>query len=494
MTDGAQIENKTKLSTRWSSITEICTRLIAPIVNMILARLLTPEAFGVIATVNMVISFADIFTDAGFQKYLIQHDFTNKRELFDYTNVAFWTNLAISITGWGIIFIFSDDIATLVGSEGLGNVVWIAAFSLPITSFSSIQSAHLKKNFNFKTLFYVRLIGSFVPLFVTVPLAVITHSYWSMVIGSLASNLVNAISLMVKSEWKPRLFYSFKYLKKMFSFSWWILLESIVIWLTSYIDMFIVGRYMSQTDVGYYKTAMSTVNQILTLITTATSVPLFSGLSAIKHDRKQFENLYYKFIRAIGVFLIPLGVGIYIFRDLVTAILLGAQWSYIADFIGLWGLVNAFSMLWGTYCNGVYNALGKPYLSVISQVLQLLALVPTTIIGCHYGFNVLYISRSFIRLELIVIQFVIMKWIVKIEPTKYIYQSIKSFICTAIMACCGIIIVHTFDSFIILFIGVFICVFIYFLLYYFLFRKELFEAFDTVGLNLMNIKEKVKKS
>ena len=84
-------------ATKWSSITEIIAKLITPITNMILARILAPEAFGVVATITMIISFADMLTDSGFQKYLVQHEFRNESEKIKYTNVAFWTNLFISI-------------------------------------------------------------------------------------------------------------------------------------------------------------------------------------------------------------------------------------------------------------------------------------------------------------------------------------------------------------------------------------------------------------
>ena len=85
----ANINKKVGQATKWSSITEIIAKLISPITNMILARLLVPEAFGVVATITMVISFAEIFTDAGFQKYIIQHEFLDDEALNNSTNVAF---------------------------------------------------------------------------------------------------------------------------------------------------------------------------------------------------------------------------------------------------------------------------------------------------------------------------------------------------------------------------------------------------------------------
>ena len=99
------INTKVKSATKWSAITEIIAKLITPITSMVLARLLTPEAFGVVATLTMIISFAEIFTDAGFQKYLIQHDFKDEKDQIDSTNVAFWSNLIMSLIIWLIIIV-----------------------------------------------------------------------------------------------------------------------------------------------------------------------------------------------------------------------------------------------------------------------------------------------------------------------------------------------------------------------------------------------------
>src|SRR5690606_13701822 len=110
-------------ATKWSSLTELGTKLILPITNMILARVLTPEAFGAIALITMIITFVDVFSDAGFQKYMIQHEFKNNREKYQNANVAFWTNLTISIVLWVVIIICSDPLANLVGSPDLGTAI-----------------------------------------------------------------------------------------------------------------------------------------------------------------------------------------------------------------------------------------------------------------------------------------------------------------------------------------------------------------------------------
>ena len=188
-----RFNNKVVNATKWSSITEVSAKLVSPITNMILARLLVPEAFGVIATITMITSFVEMFTDAGFQKYLVQREFKDVKEKHKYANVAFLTNLVLSIFLWLLITIFNEQIAKLVGNPGLGLVIIIACVQLPITSFSSIQMSLYRRAFEFKTLFLVRMISVFIPLIVTIPLAYIGLSYWSLIIGTLIMHLSNAV-------------------------------------------------------------------------------------------------------------------------------------------------------------------------------------------------------------------------------------------------------------------------------------------------------------
>ena len=142
---------------KWSVYAEIAAKLILPISNMILARLLTPEMFGVVATVTMIVSFADIFTDSGFHKYMVQHEFADETEYQDSANISFWSNLALSFLIWGIIILFREKIAVLVGNPGLGNIIALAGVAIPITGFSALQMSLLKREMNFKKLFYVRI-------------------------------------------------------------------------------------------------------------------------------------------------------------------------------------------------------------------------------------------------------------------------------------------------------------------------------------------------
>ena len=425
--------NKVVTATKWATIGEVASKLVTPITSMVLARLLTPEAFGVVTTLAMIISFAEIFTDAGFQKYLVQHEFKDAQDRDESTNVAFWSNLAMSLLIWGIIIIFANPLAALVGNPGLGHVLIVACVSIPLAAFSSIQMALFKRDLDFRTLARVRIISTLIPLLVTVPLAFWLRSYWALVIGTITVNLVNAILLTVFSEWKPRWFYSIAKFKEMFSFTVWSMIEAVSIWLTAYVDVFIVGTMLSQYYLGLYKTSSTLVGQIMGLITAITTPILFSALSRLQNDENGFQRLFFRFQKLVGLLLMPLGMIIFLFSDFVTDLILGSQWTEASGFVGLWGLTNALTIVLSHYSSEVYRAKGKPKLSVLAQLLHIVVLWPTVLIAVRYGFETLYIARSLVRIEMIAVNLLIMGLIIKMPVGKMFTNIIPSCIAAVTM-------------------------------------------------------------
>jgi len=460
--NNSDLKGKILNATKWSSITEIAAKIVSPITNMILARILVPEAFGVVATVTMIISFADMFTDAGFQKYLVQHEFRDDDEKYKNTNVAFWTNLAISFFLWGVIAIFSEPIAILVGNPGLGGVITIACLQLPLTSFSSIQIALYRRDFDFKTLFWVRLSSIYIPLVVTIPLALLGFNYWALIIGTICERIINAVLLTIKSKWQPKLFYSVKILKEMLSFSIWSLIESISIWLTLWVDAFVIGSALNGYYLGLYKTSMTLVNALLTLITAATTPILFSALSRLQDDSEQFNRTLFTMQRFISIFVFPLSVGVYLYNDLVVQILLGSQWREAGEIIGIWALTSAIMIVFGNYCSEVYRAKGRPKLSFLAQILHLVVLVPVCIISVKYGFWTFVYARSWIRIEGLLVHFLIMKFVIGFPVTKMVGNVFPAAISAIAMGFMGYLLQQLNDGVAWSFISIVICVAFYF--------------------------------
>ncbi len=456
-----ELNKKMGQATKWSSITELATKLIAPITNAVLARLLIPEAFGVVATLTMVVSFAEVFTDAGFQKYLVQHEFANQEDLDKSTNVAFWTNFALSLIIWIGIACFATPIANLVGSAGAELAIIVISAQIPILAFSSIQMARYRRDFDFKTLFVVRMCTAAIPLLITVPLAFRFRSYWALVLGTLARDMVSAVILTMRSKWKPCFQYDFQKLKQMISFSLWTVLENISIWLTSWIGTFIVGTALDAHYLGLYKTSMSTANAYLGLITSSTMPVLFSALSRCQNDDAEFQRIFFSFQRIVAMLVFPLGLGLFVYRKLAVQILLGQQWLETADFFGLWCLTGALTIVFSFYNSEVFRSKGKPKLSLLSQCIHMSFLIPVLLWSMNKGFGVLTVARCLVRIEGIIDSLCILQIAIGIRVTMLIKNVWPSLLSATIMAVAGMLLKTVFPSMIWELFTVLICVFIY---------------------------------
>lgn len=454
------IDKKINNASKWSIITEIIAKLIAPVTNMILSRLLAPEVFGIIATVSMITSFADIFTDAGFQKYLIQHTFKNDKDLSKYANVAFFTNLTISIVLWILFYVFRFKIAIALGCEGLENVLVIAMFQLPITSFSSIQTALYRRKFDFRTLFYNRMIYALLPFFVTVPLALLGFNYWAVIIGTLSGRIVSSFLLTIKSNWKPKLFFSFSVLKKMLSFSMIVLGETIVKWLVDYFDTFMIGTLLSQYYLGIYKNSFNMANSIMTMLTTSLLPVLLSGLSRLKENKKEFKILLLETQKTLAYLLFPLGNGLFVYRKLATYILFGSQWSDAADVVGILALGMAIKLIFVDILSTAYVSEGKPQFSIISNSVYILLLIPITLLSIQNGFMNYVLVKNLSAFVFIALYLVWSKMILNIKFMVFLKNIIMPLINTLVMIVTVIILkqfsINIFTDFLIIFMAILI--------------------------------------
>lgn len=471
-----ELHNKVINATKWSAITQMAAKIVSPLTNMILARILAPEAFGVVATVTMIMSFADMFTDAGFQKYLVQHEFKDEEEKNKNANVAFITNFIISVLLWGILVLFSEKIAVLVGNPGLGIVIAVSCIQLPLTAFSSIQMALYSRDFDFKTLFMVRIVSICIPILVTIPLAFLGLNYWALIIGTIFMQLSNAVILTVKSKWKPKWFYSLGILKEMLSFSIWSLIEAISIWLTTWVDSFIIASVLSEYYLGIYKTSTSMVNALLAIITASIVPVLFSTLSRLQDNTDLFNRTYLKMQKVVAILVLPLGVGVYLFSDLATQFLLGSQWGEASKVIGVWALTSAIMIVFGHFSSEVYRSKGRPKLSFLAQILHLVVLVPTCLISSKFGFWPLVYTRSWIRMQFVMVHFVIMKVAMGIPVMQTIKNVLPTLISAIVMGVFGFFLQQIYKGMLWDLFSIMLCTSFYFglLLLFPNLRKEIF--------------------
>lgn len=429
----------------WSGLGEISVKLINPFINMILARLLAPDAFGVFAICNMFVSFVDIITDSGFGKYLIQKEFEDDKEYDCYATVAFWTNLILSVIIFLLILLFGRTIAFLLGSTSYYKVIALLSLQIIFTSVTSIQTALLKRNFCFKQLFTVRVLMLMVPLCITVPAAYFTKNYMALVIGNLSSAIINSLLLWNISYWKPKFFYTYEILKDMFATSFWFLCEAIANWLIIWIDIFIMGTMYSKYYVGLYKNSTYVVSSLMNTIVVAITPVLMSILSRLPDDEERYE-CFRHFVKVIAYIILPIGMGLFFYRNFFTAILFGEKWYKAADIVGIWGMSLSVSILFYNLPAEIYKSKGKANILFFFQVAYLAMITPFTILSLHMGFWTFVYIRSLSVVFPAVVSLFFMKKYLKIGRVRFMRNLYSPAVATGIVVILCMLFKHIIKS------------------------------------------------
>lgn len=440
------IEKGIKKSFRWSAVTEIIVKIITPVLNAVLARILLPEDFAALATIVMFISFGEIFIDSGFKKYLIQREFKTEEEYQKNFDVAFWTNLLISFLLWGFMAIFSKSLSSFFGSPELWLGFIVAGSIFPLYSIGGIFGAKLQKDLQFKKLFYVRTVTALIPLFVTIPLALIGFKHWALIIGNVVSIFAHTIALIVVSNHRVHLFFSFNVFKEMYSACFWTMFDGIAVWLTNWVDSLIIAKYMSDYYLGMYKNSLSTVNTLFSIVTSAIIPVLYVGLSKYQNDDKKFSDFFNTIQCRLAMLLLPLGVGVFIYRDLAVMILFGNKWTEAANIVGIIALTTALRTVFVSICSDAYRAKAKFRIPLVFQIIDICLIIPVCIISATKGFWYLVYARALIKLDLIIPELIVMKKVLKVELGSKLKNLLPIIVATAFMTGLSIVLRSISDS------------------------------------------------
>lgn len=440
------MDTKVVAAAKWSLITEVLAKLITPVTNIILAHILAPTAFGILATIMMVISFAEMLADAGFQKFLVQYEFESEDEKQKNVSVAFISNIVLAIVLWLIIIIWRDELAILVGNEGLGFPLAVMGAMLPLGAFSSIQMAMYRRSFNFKFLLSIRMITIITPLFISIPMALAGFDYWSLIAGLLAAHLFTAIALCVRQEKLISIYFSSTVFRKMFSFSAWSLAEAFSIWLTAWVDTFIISHFLNAYYLGLYKMPTAIVTTVMAIATSSMAPVLFSALSRHQHNQVEFEKTFLTFQRYMALFLVPLGVGMFVYQDFIVEILLGPQWKLAGIVLGSWALSSSLVTAISYLISEAFRAKGMPNISFLAQMAHLFVLIPVIYVCVQYDFTTFVYARSIVRVQMIAVLLYLLAIYVGMNAWLVI-RNIKSYIiASAVVGTSSYVLLHLHNS------------------------------------------------
>lgn len=375
--EGGSVQKRTLRSISWVGATSVFVNALALLKGVILARLLTPEIFGIMAICMIVIRGIEIFSETGFGAALIHRQKNFEKE----KDVAFTLLVIRGVLIFFVAFSIAPFVATYYEQEVLDPAIKILALTLIFNSFGNINTVKFQKELNFKPISYMEQFSSVFSFVFVVSLAYYFRSIWALVVGHVGASVMGLILSYLLIPGRPRFSLDLQIARELFSYGKFIMGLAIVVFLALEIDNILVGKLLGLTVLGYYVLAFTLANLPATHLSKVISRVLFPTYSELQNDLPALQRAFLAVYKVIAILIIPIAMVFVVFAPEVITILYGDKWVAAADalrILAVFGCLRAFSALAGY----LFNAVGRPsltfYLNLVRLVLLLIILIPLT--------------------------------------------------------------------------------------------------------------------
>ncbi|MER2125798.1 lipopolysaccharide biosynthesis protein [Solibacillus sp.] len=357
------------------------------LVMIVLARILLPEDFGLIVLITVFISIAGIITQGGFNQALIQK---KKVDEVDLSSV-FYLNLVITAILYVLLFFAAPYIALFFEQPQLKSILRILAITLFFYSFSAIQNTIISREFQFKKLFISTLTASIISGIVGIAMAYTNYGIWALVGFQLTNQFLVTIILWFTIKWRPKLLFSFKRIKRLFSFGWKLLVASLIDSIDANIRGLLIGKMFNPAMLGFYNRGEQFPNLLVNNINGSIQAVMFPTLSSHQDDRSRVKEMVRRSIVTSSFIIFPMMVGLAVIAEPLVLLLLTEKWLPAVPFIQIFCAGYA---LWPIHTANLQaiNALGRSDIFLKLEIIKKLISVLVLIVSIPFGVYAVAIS------------------------------------------------------------------------------------------------------
>jgi len=232
----------------WKFSERIIAQFVSLIVSIILARLLSPDNYGVVGIVMVFINIADVFVVSGLSASLVQK---KDADSVDFSTI-FYCSFVFSIIIYIILFAISPSVASFYNEQSLTNVLRVFSIKIIISSFNSIQHAYVQRKMIFKKFFFSTIIGTLISGIIGIVMSYHNFGVWAIVSQYLANAVIDTVVLFFIVPWRPSLEFSFRSAHELISFGWKVLMTDLISQIFNNIRSFFIGKIYTPADLAYY--------------------------------------------------------------------------------------------------------------------------------------------------------------------------------------------------------------------------------------------------
>jgi O-antigen/teichoic acid export membrane protein len=380
------LKKKTIKGFTWSFIDSFANQGLVLLIGIILARLLTPEEFGLIGMLTIFIAISQSFIDSGFSQALIRK---NNCTAQDYSTV-FYYNLFFGVIFYFILFFSAGAISNFFNKPQLEVLVKVLSINVIINSVGFIQQTILTKNVDFKLQAKISIISSVVSGAVGICMAFKGWGVWSLVWKSVVLNICMTGLLWLWNKWRPKFVFRFVSFRELFGFGSRLMISGLMDTIYSNIYYPIIGKFFSASELGYYTRANQFSMLPTKTITESIQRVSYPILSTLQYDQTRLKAAYKKLIKGTMLISFVLMIGLAAIAKPLVITLIGEKWLPSVIYLQLLCFVAMLYPLHALNLN-ILKVKGRSDLFLRLEIIKKTLAIPTIIMGILFGIKILII-------------------------------------------------------------------------------------------------------
>lgn len=340
------LKDKTVKGIFWNSVDRFSTQGIQFVFGLVIARLLLPADYGVVAMLGIFLAVSSVFIDSGFGTALVQK--ADRTEV-DFATVFYFNNV-VALLAYGILWLASPYIAAFYNLPILESITKVVGLTLIFNALSGIPNAKMSISIDFKSRAQISLITSVVIGAIGVWMAYAGYGVWALVTQSVVSAGLRTVLLWAYVRWVPLLVFSWQSFRRLFSFGSKLLASALLDTLYCNIYPLVIGKFFSAADLGVYSRAHGLAQYPSSNLTGVLQGVTFPVLSCIQNDEERLADAYKRLLRTSVFIVFPLMVGLAAVADPLIRIVLTDRWEgaiyllQILCFALMWYPVHAINL------------------------------------------------------------------------------------------------------------------------------------------------------
>lgn len=335
------LKQKTISGLFWQFCQKGVGQIISFGISVILARLLMPEEFGIVALAGMFTVLTGIFIDCGMGTALVQK---KNADNLDYCTL-FWTQMAFSVIVYLTVFLLAPWFSILFHTPKLTAVIRVSALGMIFGTVGGIQNVIVTRRMDFKVYFYMTLIGSVASGGIGVLLAYRGWGVWALVAQNLSSTILNTLTVFIKVRWLPRFIFSMERLKALFGVGVKFMASGLIGTAFGQLKGYMVGFKYTAVDLAYYNRGEGVPNIFANNIDSTLNAVLFPVFAKLQDDKMAVKNAMRRSIKTSSFFLFPMLLGLAAIANHLVIILYTEKWVTCIPYMQVFCIMFCFRII-----------------------------------------------------------------------------------------------------------------------------------------------------